>query len=115
MQNVCSFLHQSTCIGTDHSALSEWRPLLRCLHLDQMPCKPLLLANTLHVEHALTRALCCRACVSGNSPVVDSTSEFAIVVSYRLGQHQVVMAAEVDCHDPAKQGAEAHKTNYYLE
>jgi hypothetical protein len=36
--------------------------------------------------------------------VVDSTSEFAVVVQYTLGSFSVVMAAEVDCCQAAGEG-----------
>ena len=37
------------------------------------------------------------------SSAVDSTSEFALLLSLRLGSHSVLMAAEVDCcSDPSK-------------
>jgi hypothetical protein len=35
---------------------------------------------------------------------VDSSSEFAVVVQYKLGAHSVLMAAEVDCAKEAGDG-----------
>jgi hypothetical protein len=33
--------------------------------------------------------------------MVDSTSEFATLVRFKLGHHIILMAAEIDCIDPA--------------
>jgi hypothetical protein len=40
------------------------------------------------------------ALCTGDDDVVDSTSEFALLLKLRLGQHTLLMAAEVDCLNP---------------
>jgi len=48
---------------------------------------------------------------SGGHPIVDATSEFAILVKVKLGQQSVLMAAEVDCVDPAAQSVATGSTS----
>lgn len=52
-------------------------------------------------------ALC--TVLGGEDPddaAVDATSEYAVVVRFRLGSHRVLMAAEVDCYLPQALGEE---------
>ncbi|GAX74220.1 hypothetical protein CEUSTIGMA_g1669.t1 [Chlamydomonas eustigma] len=40
------------------------------------------------------------AVCAGDEELVDSSSEFALVLKLRLGKHTLLMAAEVDCLNP---------------
>lgn len=55
----------------------------------------------------------CTASGHAGSSTVDSTSEFAILVSYKLKGLNIIMAAEVDCYD--SQQAAAGCNPAYLE
>ncbi|KAF5841463.1 hypothetical protein DUNSADRAFT_12907 [Dunaliella salina] len=48
---------------------------------------------------------------SRGHPIVDSTSEYAILVKVKLGQQSILMAAEVDCVDPAAQSVAPGSTS----
>ena len=45
--------------------------------------------------HCRFEALCT------DSKVVDASSEFCSITSFKLGEHSIVLAAEVDAYDPA--------------
>lgn len=60
---------------------------------------------------------CCLPCVGSpvlraGGGVVDATSEFGIVVTYRLGRLQLLMAAEIDAQQPGGQHGPAGGAPY---
>lgn len=52
--------------------------------------------------HSQAPRTCCAA--SAGQQHVDSSSEFAVVVQYQLGDHHILMAAEVDAVKDAGDG-----------
>ena len=58
----------------------------------------------------------CTGGASANDGVVDASSEFALLVQLRLGSHDIVMAAEVDCaRDVGPLSALPYDTTCFLE
>lgn len=45
-------------------------------------------------------------------PDVDATSEFGSVLHVHLGDHRMIMAAEIDCFDPEYQGGDDPVAGY---
>lgn len=96
------------------ATLSTLRPSKHYISNIHLP--PCSLAADLFTYYGYKFEQLCTGGASANGGVVDASSEFALLVQLRLGSHDIVMAAEVDCaRDVGPLSALPYDTSCFLE